>query len=40
MKTGMEPWFKFWEDVRYAIAQMRREFRAWIDYGPEARYRG
>ena len=26
MKTGMEPWFEFWEAVRYAIEQIRIEW--------------
>jgi hypothetical protein len=32
MKTGMEPWFEFWEKVRYAIEQTRIEWQNWQAY--------
>jgi len=37
VKSGMEPWFEFWEKVKYAIHEIwkehkkRKEYNLWLD---------
>jgi hypothetical protein len=31
-KSGMEPWFEFWEAVRYAVEQFAIEWRKAQEY--------